>query len=490
MMLLEQELSEDTKNILEHLLDCFGIYQAFQNEDGEIVDFVVVYLNRSATQFISIDKSTLIGKKMSDLIPLFQRTRMFSILCEVISKGEPIELPCHENINFLNHRKAVELKLFKHGKNSVAISWRDKSELLEIEESAQLSKELFQKVFNVSPIPMAILDIVTEVVLDVNESFLNISEYNREDIIGRTTRNVLLYEKIEDRNRIYKILREKGSVRNMQLNLRTRTNQQWNGLLSAETIMIDKKFCLLIQISDITEIKRLEEELIRLERFNLVGQLAAGIGHEIRNPITSVRGFLQVLQAKEPLKCYDDYFNLMIKELDRANQILTDFLSLAKQKVDTRKEIELSVIINELKPLIEAEALNENKQVLFDLKDIPIFLLVDEKEIKQLLLNMVRNGFEAMQAGKTLCLRTYMANDEVILAIKDEGAGIKPEILNKLGTPFITSKESGTGLGLAICYSIAARNQASIRVESSDKGTIFYVHFKGVQHKILSKPVT
>lgn len=124
-----------------------------------------------------------------------------------------------------------------------------------------------------------------------------------------------------------------------------------------------------------------------------------------------------------------------------------------------------------------ADAMTINKSIRTELGVIPD-LLVDEKEIRQLLLNLVRNGLEAMPAGGTLAIKTYAEANEVILAIKDEGQGISPEMLTKLGTPFITTKENGTGLGLAVCYSIVARHKGTINVETGPDGTTFYIHFK------------
>ncbi len=111
----------------------------------------------------------------------------------------------------------------------------------------------------------------------------------------------------------------------------------------------------------------------------------------------------------------------------------------------------------------------------------------DEKEIRQLLINLVRNGLEAMEPGGNILISTYPEEGSVILSVRDEGKGIAPELLNKLGTPFFTTKESGTGLGLAVCYSIAARHQASIEPMSNSSGTIFMIRFKTSESPIQMK---
>lgn len=233
---------------------------------------------------------------------------------------------------------------------------------------------------------------------------------------------------------------------------------------------------------DITEQKRMGKEIARLDRLNLVGEMAAGIGHEIRNPMTTVRGFLQMLGEKDDCTKYKDYFSLMIDELDRANSIITEFLSLAKNKAVEFKTQDLNHIVKVILPLISADAIVTDKHIEVDLDDIPM-LLLDEKEIRQLILNLVRNGLEAMSPGGILTIKTFSEGDEVVLAIMDHGKGIEPDVLEKIGTPFFTTKDNGTGLGLAVCYSIAARHDAAITVDTGPIGTTFNVRFKKIRRE-------
>lgn len=227
---------------------------------------------------------------------------------------------------------------------------------------------------------------------------------------------------------------------------------------------------------DISERKELENELARLDRLNLVGEMAAGIGHEVRNPMTTVRGFLQMMARKAADIQQSEYLQLMIEELDRANSIITEFLSLAKNKAVNKHVCNLNEIITTLQPLLRADGLVNNKYVVVELAEIPD-LLLDEKEIRQLILNLARNGLEAMLSGGTLTINTWREDNDVILAIHDEGCGIPVEIREKLGTPFFTTKEEGTGLGLAVCYSIVNRHNAVMQFTSNITGTTFFIRF-------------
>ncbi|PKM39352.1 MAG: PAS domain-containing sensor histidine kinase [Firmicutes bacterium HGW-Firmicutes-8] len=230
-------------------------------------------------------------------------------------------------------------------------------------------------------------------------------------------------------------------------------------------------------MTDITERKQLEKELLRLERLNLIGEMAAAIAHEVRNPMTTVRGFLQLFKSKSEYIQDKEHLNLMTEELDRANSIISEFLSLAKNGTTDMKDQNLNDIIKAIYPLLKADAIITDKNIKLDLEDIPS-LLVDEKEIHQIILNLVNNGLQAMSSGATLTVKTFVDHEVVVLAVQDQGDEIPPELVEKLGTPFFTTKDNGTGLGLAVCYSIAARHNAAINLTTGPSGTTFYIRFK------------
>lgn len=233
----------------------------------------------------------------------------------------------------------------------------------------------------------------------------------------------------------------------------------------------------LVVCEDLTEQVKMKQEMARLAQLHMVGEIAAGIGHEIRNPMTTVQGFLQLLSQNEELTKYNSYFQLMLEELERANGIISEFLSLAGNKMVNYQRINLNHILNSMYPLLQADAAIDDKQVRFIPGAIEE-LLLDEKEIRQLILNLVRNGLEAMPAGGRVTITTEQLKGKVRLSIRDEGSGIDPWIMDKIGTPFFTTKDKGTGLGLAVCYGIIARHQATVDIQTGPRGTTFHIDFK------------
>lgn len=240
---------------------------------------------------------------------------------------------------------------------------------------------------------------------------------------------------------------------------------------------ITYKICNSIHLAEHT---KMEKEIMRLERLNVIGQMAAGIGHDVRNALTTVHGFLQILRNKEVDSKNRDYYEIMISEMERANNLISDFLVYANTRPAKFEKKNLNKIIKKVYPLVNSLALENDKAVYLDLHEIPEIHL-NENEIRQMLLNLVTNGLEAIDPGESVIITTCMCKDKIYLSIKDQGKGIPPEILAKLGTPFMTTKSQGTGLGIPICYNIAARHNANIEVETGSSGTVISFAFQGIK---------
>lgn len=226
---------------------------------------------------------------------------------------------------------------------------------------------------------------------------------------------------------------------------------------------------------DVTELNWLRDELGRMERLSLVGQMAASITHEIRNPMAVIRGFVQLMRERSP-DHLQEYFRIVLDELDRANSIINDFLSLAQNRMIEKERCSLNSIILELLPLLMADANMRGLKIELDLEEDLPELELNEKEIKQLILNLVRNGMEAMEDKGEIRIATFAIEDAVVLQVTDEGIGIPEEKIERLFEPFFTTKERGTGLGLPLCLSIVERHNGVIEVESREgEGTTFTV---------------
>ncbi|WP_138494949.1 two-component system sensor histidine kinase NtrB [Paenibacillus pinistramenti] len=239
----------------------------------------------------------------------------------------------------------------------------------------------------------------------------------------------------------------------------------------------DEAIGAVVVVQDITELETLRLELRHVDRLSLVGQMAAGITHEIRNPMAVVRGFLQLMREKSP-DSLDHYYRIVLEELDRANGIINDFLSLAQNRPVRKEPTSLDAIIHELTPLLWADANLRGQSIEVKLDEEVPLLELNPKEIKQLILNLCRNGMEAMEDKGLLTLETRKVAAGVELLVSDTGPGIPPNKRENLFQPFFTTKAKGTGLGLALCKSIVERHNGRVSVESEvGVGTTFAVLF-------------
>ncbi|MDD2621066.1 MAG: ATP-binding protein [Syntrophomonadaceae bacterium] len=355
----------------------------------------------------------------------------------------------------------------------------DITERKEAENALRLSEERFSKAFNASPISIAISSMEDGRFIDANEGFCQTIGFTKENLLGKKSMDIGFWVDIDQRKMIVQKLLNKESIRDMEVMFCRSDGEHRAALLSIEIININSEPqpCLLNLLTDITERRHMEIELLRLDRLNLVGEMAASIGHEIRNPMTTVRGFLQILSGKAEYINDQDYFQLMIEELDRANAIITEFLSLARNKMLELRSMNLNSLISSIFPLIQANAMIQDKEISIAINGEIPDLMLDEKEIKQLIHNLVHNALDATAPGGKILLNLYKEDEYVVLSIEDHGAGIDIKILDKIGTPFFSTKEDGTGLGLAVCYGIADRHGATIDIETGTEGSKFMVIF-------------
>lgn len=223
---------------------------------------------------------------------------------------------------------------------------------------------------------------------------------------------------------------------------------------------------LLFIISDLTEQRREEERNQLLSKFSLVGEMAATLAHEVKNPMTSIRGLAQLLKESANPEL-EHLYDLMIEEIDRANSLLTNFLNLAKQNHPKREEIDLVKIMNSCLALIKGELINKNIRLETRI-DNNCRCTGDPYQLRQALLNLLRNACEAMSGDGCLTVETCLNGDQVNIYIRDTGPGISPSLKEKIMKPFFTTKDGGTGLGLSVSQRIIRDHGGRMIIESHE----------------------
>ncbi|WP_164985276.1 PAS domain S-box protein [Ammoniphilus sp. CFH 90114] len=226
---------------------------------------------------------------------------------------------------------------------------------------------------------------------------------------------------------------------------------------------------------DITERKRSEELLRKTKNLSIVGELAAGVAHEIRNPLTSIKGFIELLQTgiTKP-----EYFEILSMEMNRLESIIEEFLLLAKPQVVDFKETDVNSILYHVITLLHNQAIIKNIEMLYELASELPPLRCDPNKLKQVFINLVKNAIDAIDDRGRITIQTYLIDaDTIRVRIADNGCGISDHRLKFLGEPFYSTKEKGVGLGIMVSYKIIKEHQGTLSFQSEvDQGTIVDVN--------------
>jgi PAS domain S-box-containing protein len=221
---------------------------------------------------------------------------------------------------------------------------------------------------------------------------------------------------------------------------------------------------IVIISRDISERKQAEEILLRSEKLSIVGELAAGVAHEIRNPLTTLKGFMQLYKKED-----SSIDELLLSELGRIETITSQLLTLGKPQAVQLIRTNILEIIEGTLELLAPEALMSNIQFKLDFEEPSYFITCERNQLKQVFLNLLKNAMEAMKDGGEIQINLRRGSeDECIISVQDQGCGIPEELLPRLGEPFYTLKEKGTGLGLMISHKIIKQHHGSITFTSKE----------------------
>lgn len=234
-------------------------------------------------------------------------------------------------------------------------------------------------------------------------------------------------------------------------------------------------------IEDVTQIREIEEVLKNQEKLAAVGKLAAGIAHEIRNPLASISGSVQLLSLQAGNEEDKKLFNIVIRETDRLNLLISEFLDYAKPLPKPTQRMNLTALLGEVLDFVRF-----NKKLRADvlqerLWDGEVYILGFKDKLKQAFLNIIINAYQAMEKTESPRLTVQVERQDavIILRIRDSGSGMGEETRRRIFEPFYTTKTQGTGLGLAVTHQILESHGASIMVESTiEKGTEFVIKLK------------
>ena len=374
---------------------------------------------------------------------------------------------------------------------------RDISGRKEAEEALRHSEERFSKAFHISPAPTVIIAFADGRCVDVNDSFLRMLGYSREELIGHTESELHVCTGVGDYKGAVQKLAESGFVRNELIHLRTKSGEIRETLVSAETIALKEKKFILAMCYDITEQRRLEGQLRRSQKMEAVGTLAGGIAHDFNNILSAVIGYTEIsLRETDVSSRLRRYLEQILKAGERATSLVKQILTFSRQAEETPQPMRVSPVIKEALQLLRA-SLPTTIRIYQDIRSDPDTVLADPTQIHQILMNLCTNAAHAMR-GSTGELKIGLAPMEVgssdalsvhhglppgmylNLSVGDTGVGMDQVVMERIFDPFFTTKMpgEGTGMGLSVVHGIVKSCSGAITVKSEPgKGTEFNIYF-------------
>lgn len=235
----------------------------------------------------------------------------------------------------------------------------------------------------------------------------------------------------------------------------------------------------VLHVSDITEQSRLEERMRRMERFAGLGAVAAGLAHEIKNPLSALALHAQLLKeqlAEASIDDADETIGILLSEVRRMNKVLDGFREFASINQLDRQPVVVTSLLEKVTRLLKPHLQSKGVSLELGIQDCQgVQIAVDSVKIEQVLINLMLNALEAMPGGGTLTIRCQMVEQQFKVSLIDTGAGIPQAIQGRLFDPYFTTKDRGTGLGLAICEKIIRQHEGGISFETSAAGTAFHL---------------
>ncbi|OEG00260.1 hypothetical protein BHF71_05650 [Vulcanibacillus modesticaldus] len=466
-----QEHLYSEKKLLKILLDSLPLGVIFYNKDGKVNS-----INKTVTEITGfsqeeIDQFTVKGNILNSSENVFWETlrsgQSFLGFESYCPTKDGREIPVMTSTK----------PLYDSSNNFIGIV----SSFIDISEQKRLAKvEMHSKIM---------LDHISDGVIRVDNNGV-INGFNRgaelmtgfktEEVLGKKYDDIFIKRKTMFTKLTYTL--NTGKEYNYKKEIFTQDGKKIHLMITTKILRDEEgnQIGAMGIYKDITHLEELTYQIQRADKLAVVGELAAGTAHEIRNPLTSIKGFIQLLETQIEDKEKKRYISLILKEINNINEIIKEMLLLAKPSKPSKTVVSINQTINDIVSFMKSDAVLKNVEIFTDLKrDLP-FIEVDERQIKQVFINIIRNALQAMKDGGELHIFSRLNEKKRMVEVifVDQGEGIPPDRLQRIYEPFYTTKEDGTGLGLPVSYQIMKNHDGDIQIHSIlGKGTTVTLYF-------------
>lgn len=489
ILIAEEDLSF-TKMIEDSLNESGGSYLIEKASTGEEC---FKRLQNGKFDILLLDYSLPDGNGL-DWLRKFNESRIGIPTIFVTPKGDSklsIEVMKEGVFDYIN-RSAECAKAFPFVVNRAVEGYTLMVEKVRLQKELIETKNFLESILDRAGDAISVVDLEGKI-LYWNEGAEQIYGYRKEEVLGKRLSDFLFPAdeslREEEERLLEKLMirvKEGESVPNVEVKRQTKEGKE---IITSMTISplrdADGKVIGASRIcKDITQLKKVEERLTLAERLTSLGELTAGVAHELRNPLAGIKINTQMLARKKDLSEMEKrLLDGSLEGIEKIQKIVDDMLHFAKPKASHFKEEEIHEVVEKSLAILQTQFKKGNISVTFERGQGLPKVRIDSHQIQQVLINLMLNSIQAMEKGGTLIIRTFSENEGGVgVEVKDTGRGIPRSHLKKIFDPFFTTKSEGTGLGLSISLKILVNHGATIDVESEEeKGSTFTIHFPRVQ---------
>ncbi|WP_232698988.1 PAS domain-containing sensor histidine kinase [Brevibacillus daliensis] len=442
------------------------------NKDGRIMEGNDVFL-----QVTGFTYKKLIGQPFQFVIPTYRTIQqLYSDLYDQANNNQdtPDEI---FYLDTMGHRRKTNVMVSQHDSETGPVFLIHFFDLIK-DSALSLSQRMAQQLTSQINLGVVVLDLQANLV-DISDKACEILGMESQDILNHHVNEI--FDGISEEHRLIQPeLLEGIKFQNRAMSW-TNSKQRYDLLVDSNTLLNEqgKIVGAYVMFKDVTNMRSFEQKIERSDRLAMIGQIAAGTAHEIRNPLTSIKGFLQMFQQsfiEKGMERERTYTEIMLTEINRINSLVSEFLLLSKPRETQYQLVELDTLFEEIMPIVKGEALLHGIDVNQQLTTHLPIVVGDTELLKQVFLNICKNGIEAMgDEGALTITYNYEGNNKICINIQDNGPGIPGYIMDKIFDPFFTTKDDGTGLGLSVCQKIIHDIGGQIRVSSKGYGSTFHI---------------
>ena len=479
---------------LASIIECSNDAIIIHTLDGTIVSW-----NVGAESVYGYSAGEVLGQPRKILLPDDQPDELRAIL-EQLKLGKRIQL--YETVHIRKDGQRIDVSVMISPVKDASEKVVGAAAITRDISDRKKAEERFYKAFNASPEPITIANLADGRFVDVNESFLHVTGFCREEVIGRTSLELNFWDRTEDYGELVETLEARGSVRDMEINFLAKSGERRTGLNSAEVIDIAGQKCILAIFKDITERKTLEAKLRQAQKMESIGRLSGGIAHDFNNLLGVIIGYGSVLEERVEV---DSDLRKGVQEIKKAGQraaaLTRQLLAFSRQQVLEPKVLSLNTVVADIGKML-LRLIGEDIELTTLLQPELGRVKADQGQIEQVIMNLAVNARDAMPRGGKLIIETQNVDlDEhpvgqhsptvpgryILLTVTDTGVGMDKETLSHIFEPFFTTKEKdkGTGLGLSVVYGVVKQSGGYIWVDSEPaKGATFKIFLPRVEEAV------